>query len=77
MKWSQLEIVNSVCELTRFVTEVFPACIKGMECIKEHGLAHPEHRMVMQPDGQWDRSKEFESEIDGTSDSGDATKPES
>ena len=66
------EIANSVCELTRFRTEAFPGCVKGMECIMQHVLVHPECIMVKQLDGQWDRLKEFEFEID----SGNAMEPE-
>ena len=30
MKWSFPEIVNSVCELTRFMTQAYPVCMKGL-----------------------------------------------
>ena len=72
-----MEIANSVHELTRFMTEAFPACVKGMEHTMQHILAHPECGMVMQPDGQWDGSKYFEFEIDGISNSGDVIEPKS
>ena len=43
----------------------------------QHMLTYPEHGMVMQPDGEWDVSKEFEFEIDGILDMGDTTEPKS
>ena len=69
VKWSHPEITNSVCELTRFMTKAFPASVKGMES--------SDCSMVMQLDGEWDGSRDFEFEIDGISDSGDVTEPES
>ena len=53
-KWLWPETANTVCELTRFMMEAFPACLKGMEHVMQHVLAHPECGMVIQPDGQWD-----------------------
>ena len=68
MRWSCPEVVNSVCELTRFMTQASLVCIKGLERVMQHVLKYPKHGMVMQPDGDWDRSKDFEFEIDGISD---------
>ena len=31
VKWSHPEIVNSVHELTRFMTQAYPVCMKGLE----------------------------------------------
>ena len=75
VKWYCPEIANSMHELTRLMT--FPVSIKGIECIMQHVLTYPEHSMVMQPDGEWYGSKDFEFEIDGILDSGDVTEPES
>ena len=60
VKWSHPEIVNSMCELTRFMMKAFPTSIKGMERIMQHVLTYPECSMVMQLDGELDGSKEFE-----------------
>ena len=49
----------------------------GLEHVMQHGLKYLEHGMVFQPDGHWDGSKDFKSEIDLLSDSGDVTEPES
>ena len=38
VKWSHLEIANSVRELTWFMTEVFHNCVKGMKCVMQHVL---------------------------------------
>ena len=56
-KWSRPEIANSVHELTRFITDAYPACVKGMDWVMQHVLAHPECGMVMQLDGKWYGSK--------------------
>ena len=77
MKWSQPEIVNSVCELTRFMTQAYPVCMKGVEQVMQHVLKDLECGTVMQPDGHWDGSKNFEFEINGISNTGDATESES
>ena len=76
IKWSCPEIVNSVCELTRFMTQSYPVCMTGLEHVMEHALKYPENGVVMQPDGHWDGSKDFEFEIDRILDSGDVTEPE-
>ena len=47
-----------------------------MEHVMQHMLTYPEHGMAMQPDDEWDGSKEFEFEIDGILDLGEATEPE-
>ena len=75
MKWSCPEIAISVCELTMFMTQAYHVCMKGLEWVMQHVLKYPECGMVMQPDGHWDGSKNFEFEIDGIS-TGDATEPE-
>ena len=53
VKWLHTEIVNSMCELTWFMTKAFPASvnIKVMVCIMQHVLTYPQCGMVMQPDG--------------------------
>ena len=77
IKWSHPEIVNSVCKLTCFMTEAFQNSKKGMERVMQHVLSFPKHGVVMQPEGHWDGSKDFQFEIDGISDSGNATELES
>ena len=77
MKWLYPEIVNGVHELTRFMTQAYPVCMKGLEQVMQHVLKYVEHGMIMQPDGHWDGSKNFKFEINGISDSGDVTEPES
>ena len=77
VKWSRPEISNSVHELTWFMIDAYPACVKGAEWAMQHVLVYPECRIVMQPYGAWDGSKEFEFEIDAISNSGNATEPKS
>ena len=57
--------------------EAFRNSKKGMERVMQHVLSFPKHGIVMQPEGHWDGSKDFQFEIDGISDSGDAAEPES
>ena len=70
VKWSCPEIVNSVRELTWFMTEAFPNCLKSMECLMQDMLSMTEWGLVMQLDGHWDGGKEYEYEFDGISDLG-------
>ena len=77
MKWLHPEIANSVCELTRFMTQSYPVCMTGLEHVMQNVLKYLECGVVMQPDDHWDASKDFKFEIDGISDSGDVTEPES
>ena len=76
IKWSHPEIANSVRKLTHFMMEAFRNSKKGMERVMQHVLSFPKHGIVMQPEGHWDGSKDFQFEIDGISDSGDAAEPE-
>ena len=41
-----------------------------------HALTYPEHGMVMEPDGHWDGTQNFEFKVDGISDSGEVTEAE-
>ena len=47
IKWSQPEITNSIWELTCFMTEAYPNCMKGMEHVMQHILCMPERGLVM------------------------------
>ena len=58
------------------MTQAYPGSMKSLERVMQHVLKYPKHGMVMQRDGDWDRPKDFEFEINGISDSGDATEPE-
>ena len=60
VKWSQLEIMNSIQELTHFITQAYPNCIRGMECVMQHIHCMPMRGLVMQRDGVWDGGKEYE-----------------
>ena len=43
----------------------------------QHVLSTPDHGVIMQPDTNWDGNDGFLFTVDGMSDSGDATEPES
>ena len=51
------EIASSGCELTRFMTQAYLVCMKGLEWVMQHLLQYLEYGMVMQPDGHWDGAK--------------------
>ena len=76
-KWSRPEIANSVRELTRFMTRAYPANYKAMERVMQHVLSTPDRGVIMQPNTDWDGNNKFLFTVDGMSDSGDATEPES
>ena len=43
----------------------------------QHVLNTRDHGVIMQPDTDWDGNKTFSFIVEGISDSGDATEPES
>ena len=59
------------------MTEAYPNCMKGMEQVMQHVLSMPKRGLVMQPDGVWDGGQEYQFQINGISDLGDATEPNS
>ena len=59
------------------MTRAYPANYKAMERVKQHVLSTPDRGVIMQPDTDWDGNNEFLFTVDGMSDSGDATEPES
>ena len=63
--------MNSIQELMCSMTEAYPNCIKGMECVMQDIVCTPKRGLVMQPDSVWDGGKEYEFQINGISDSGD------
>ena len=64
-------------ELTQFMTRAYPANYKAMEQVMQHVLNTPDRGVIMQPDMNWDGYEAFLFAVDGMSDSGDATEPES
>ena len=59
------------------MTRAYPANYKAMERVMQHVLSTPDHGVIMQPDTDWDGNEGFLFTVDGMSDSGDATEPES
>ena len=59
------------------MTHAYPVNYKAMEQVMQHMLDMPDHRVIMQPDTDWDGNKTFLFIVDGISDSGGATEPES
>ena len=56
------------------MTEAFLNYMKGMEQVIQHILCMPKRGLVMQPEGICDGGKEYEFQINGISNSGDATE---
>ena len=69
--------MNSVQELTRFMTQAYPANYKAKEQVMQHVLSTPNHGVIMQPNTDWDGNNAFLFTVDGLSDSRDAIEPES
>ena len=59
------------------MTQAYLAKYKAMERVMQHVLSTPNHGVIMQPDTNWDGNEAFLFTVDGMSDSGDATEPES
>ena len=60
------------------MTRAYPANYKAMERVMQHVLSTPNCRVIiMQPDTRWDGNKTFLFIVDGISDLGDVTEPES
>ena len=59
------------------MTHTHPVNYKAMEQVIQHVLNTPDRRVIMQPDTDWDGNKTFLFIVDGISDSGDVTEPES
>ena len=59
------------------MTRAYPANYKAMEQVMQHVLSTPSRGVIMQPNMDWNGSKAFLFTVDGISDSGDATEPES
>ena len=59
------------------MTRAYPANYKAKERVMQHVLSTPDHGIIMQPDMNWDGNEGFLFTVDGMSESGDATEPES
>ena len=70
MKWSRPEILNSVRELSKYMSGgANVGHIRAMHTIMKYVLATPNRGLLLRPNKRWDGSKSFEFEILGRSDS--------
>ena len=77
MKWSRPEVMNSVRELSRFMTAgASLAHKKAMETAMRYIVGTPDRGLLLKPEGVWDGTKNFEFEILGRSDSDHAKCPD-
>ena len=78
MRWSHLDILNAIHELSRFISEKgnVPAHSVAMNRIMNYCVGTPEHRTFLKPDCIWDGDPEFEFVIGEEADSDYAKDPE-
>ena len=77
MKWSRPEVLNSVRDLSRFMTNGAGLAHKtAMDTVMKYVVATPERGLVLKPDAVWDGTKDFVFTITGRSDSDFAKCPE-
>ena len=77
MKWSRPEIMNSVRELSRFMTSgASLAHKKAMQTVMKYVVGTPERGLLLKPEGTWDGTKNHEFVISGRSDSDHAKCPD-
>jgi hypothetical protein len=76
MKWSRPEILNSVREVSRFMSGANGAHMAAMFRVMKYCLATPNRGLFLKPDSKWDGDPNFEFVISGRSDSDYAKDPE-
>jgi hypothetical protein len=69
MKWSRPDVLNSVRELSRFMTGATAAHLSAMYRLMRFCLATRDRGLTLRPRCKWDGSKDFEFELEGESDS--------
>jgi hypothetical protein len=69
MKWSRPDVLNSVRELSRFMTGATAAHLSAMYRVMRFCLATRDRGLTLRPRCKWDGSKDFEFELEGESDS--------
>jgi hypothetical protein len=69
MKWSRPDILNSVRELSRFMTGATAAHLSAMYRVMKFCLATKDRGLTLRPNCKWDGSPDFEFVLEGESDS--------
>ena len=68
MEWSRPDILNSVRDLSRFLSGARPAHLKAMYRVMEYCLCTAEKGLYLEPTRQWDGGKDFRFKLRGISD---------
>ena len=76
MKWSRPDILNSVRELSRFMTEASTAHMSAMIRTMKYCCGTPNRGVLLHPNATWDGNPNFEFVVSGRSDSDYAKDPE-
>jgi hypothetical protein len=76
VKWSRPDILNSVRELSRFMTGANLAHLKAMLRVLHFIVGTPKRGLVLKPEGVWDGSQNYEFIVTGQADSDYATHTE-
>jgi Reverse transcriptase (RNA-dependent DNA polymerase) len=73
VKWSRPEILNSVRELSRFMTNATIKHLKAMHRALHFVAGTPDRGLILKPYGSWDGSPNYEFVISGEADANYAT----
>jgi len=69
MKWTHPEMLNAVCELSRFMMDASWAHMKAMYRAMSYALSTPNRGVMLKPNQKWHGSPDFEFENTGRADS--------
>ena len=69
MKWMRLDVLNSVRELSQFMTGATAYHLKAMYHVMQYCLATKNKGLTLKPDCKWDGDPNFEFTLAGKSDS--------
>ena len=76
MKWSWPDVLNSVCDLSQFMSSAHPAHVVAMERVMQFCLCSRDKGLKLQPSGIWDGNKSDKFNIRGCSNSDYAKRVE-
>ena len=75
MRWSRLEILNSVHETSRFMQKASLCHLKAMYRVMNYCISTPKRGLKLQPNRTWNGDKNFEFIVKGRADANYATDP--
>ena len=76
VKWSRPDVLNSVHDLSQFMSCARPSHVVAMEHIMQFCLCSKDKGLKLQPSGIWDGNKSYKFNIHGRSDSDYAKRTE-